>query len=163
MDLVKSHIGDGFFPCSIPCSSLYASIFPQLSSGFWAHNCELYKRAGKHVTAEVSLDASKRTLNLPLFFRRRAIDVNGCYWTTVTVLFLSCLCHQHSSNLLYSLTPWTQLRWWLFWLCLWQWPAPVRLFTSKAVWTKMTSCQAAQRRTRLIAFWSWWENKSLKI
>lgn len=65
MDLVKSHISDGFFLCSVPCSPLYTTVFledpERISLGFCASNRELYKRPGKDVTStEVSQDTVQR-------------------------------------------------------------------------------------------------------
>lgn len=87
------------------------------------------------------------------------LEVNRCHRTTKVLPLLL------SSELiwpLFGLRPWTQLQWWLSWLWLWRWLASVRLFTSKAAWTEMTSCQT-QRTTWPTTCWGWWDNKPLAL
>lgn len=162
MDLFKSHISGWFFLHPVPCSPLYSSIFLQLSWGFLASDCVVYISPGKDVsTTDVSQDT---TQGGHFNSDQEALKSTGTLGKKQKNLCLLLL--PSSSAFIWPpppcrLRPWTQLRWWLFWLCSWRWLASARLFSSKVVWTKMTSCQAAQRRTWLTTCWGWWDEKPL--
>lgn len=159
MDLVKSHISGWFF--LHPCSPLYNSVFLQLSWGPPDSDREVYIRPGEDVTiTEVSQDPAQRGHLTPEQVESPGAEPSKSTGIIGQPKSPSAFCHQRPSDLLSSLRPWTQLRRWLSWLWLWRWLASVRLFTSKAVWTKMTSCQA-RRRTWPTTCWGWWDNKPL--
>lgn len=159
MDLVKSHISGQPFLYPVPHLPTYSSILLRISRGF-SSGCKVYIRPSKDVAStEIRLAAAPtgpssthRTGPASFFPPPTRTKPSWDNWCSLDISLDLLLL----PDLLLSSTPWTQRHRWHFWFWLWRWQASARLFTSKAAWTKTTSC-SARRRTCPTVCWGWWD------